>query len=124
MSGACHSHGFGFGFGSNDLIVGLAVVLQLQGEGKPGGLIWYFAIGVRTVNRISLVEICFCGCLRDVFLDVISVIVAIGSGQLRYEWAPPQVTKLCSNAFTGRRAGNGEALLVEKRSSNTFLFNS
>ncbi|GKG65858.1 hypothetical protein Tco_0689049, partial [Tanacetum coccineum] len=28
--------------------------------------------------------------------------------QLRYEWAPPQVTQLCSTAFTGAGAGTGD----------------
>ncbi|GKA10659.1 hypothetical protein Tco_0690092 [Tanacetum coccineum] len=33
------------------------------------------------------------------------------AGQLRYEWAPPQVTQLCSTAFTGAGAGNWSVCL-------------
>ncbi|GKB60671.1 hypothetical protein Tco_0916857 [Tanacetum coccineum] len=56
------------------LIVSLAVVLH----GRKTGWSDLVCHRWRTITGISLVEIC-CGCLRDVFLDVISVIVAIGS---------------------------------------------
>ncbi|GJZ68072.1 hypothetical protein Tco_0631312 [Tanacetum coccineum] len=56
------------------LIVGLVVVLH----GRKTGWSDLVRHRWRTITEISLVEIC-CGCLRDVFLDVISVIVAIGS---------------------------------------------
>ncbi|GJW58368.1 hypothetical protein Tco_0105099 [Tanacetum coccineum] len=56
------------------LIVGLAVVLHGRKTGWSDLVCHWW----RTVTGISLVEI-GCGCLRDVFLDVISVIVAIGS---------------------------------------------
>ncbi|GKD79977.1 hypothetical protein Tco_1342598 [Tanacetum coccineum] len=59
------------------LIVGLVVVLH--GSGKQGGLI---CLHVATVTVIVLVEIC-CGCLREVLLDVISVIVAIARAGTR-----------------------------------------
>ncbi|GJZ06357.1 hypothetical protein Tco_0540150 [Tanacetum coccineum] len=49
------------------LIVGLAVVLH----GRKTGWSDLVCHRWRTVTGISLVEIC-CGCLRDVFLDVIS----------------------------------------------------
>ncbi|GJU67148.1 hypothetical protein Tco_1253407 [Tanacetum coccineum] len=44
-------------------------------------------------------------------------------GQLRYEWAPPQVTQLCSTAFTGAGAGIGDICLSRSRAL-TMSFNS
>ncbi|GJQ94201.1 hypothetical protein Tco_0005340 [Tanacetum coccineum] len=46
-----------------------------------------------------------------------------GPGQLRYEWAPPQVTQLCSTAFTGAGAGTGDVCLSRSRAL-TISFNS
>ncbi|GKF89707.1 hypothetical protein Tco_0263670 [Tanacetum coccineum] len=61
---------------STILIVGLAVVLH----GRKTGWSDLVCHRWRAVTGISLVEIC-CGCLRDVFLDVIWAIVAIaGAG--------------------------------------------
>ncbi|GKF48513.1 hypothetical protein Tco_0141764 [Tanacetum coccineum] len=45
------------------------------------------------------------------------------SGQLRYEWAPPQVTQLYSTAFTGAGAGTGDVCLSRSRAL-TISFNS
>ncbi|GJT75333.1 hypothetical protein Tco_1042058 [Tanacetum coccineum] len=45
------------------------------------------------------------------------------AGQLRYEWAPPQVTQLCSTAFTGAGAETGDVCLSRSRAL-TISFNS
>ncbi|GJU18170.1 hypothetical protein Tco_1146136 [Tanacetum coccineum] len=45
------------------------------------------------------------------------------AGQLRYEWAPPQVTQLCSTAFTGAGTGTGDVCLSRSRAL-TISFNS
>ncbi|GJT42883.1 hypothetical protein Tco_0951598 [Tanacetum coccineum] len=81
------------------LIVGFAVVLH----GRKTGWSDLVCHRWRTVTGISLVEIC-CGCLRDVFLDVISVIVAIGSRMTNYDMSgtPLSVTQLCSTALRER----------------------
>ncbi|GJY30522.1 hypothetical protein Tco_0414017 [Tanacetum coccineum] len=45
------------------------------------------------------------------------------SRTLRYEWAPPQVTQLCSTALTGAGAGTGDVCLSRSRAL-TISFNS
>ncbi|GKF78849.1 hypothetical protein Tco_0234417, partial [Tanacetum coccineum] len=42
-------------------------------------------------------------------------------GQLRYEWAPPQVTQLCSIAFTGEGAGTGDVYLSRSRALTIYI---
>ncbi|GJU28859.1 hypothetical protein Tco_1172448 [Tanacetum coccineum] len=94
-----------------------------------GGFIQHSVVPMHTaiLYPIELGINSFCSfstTLRDVFLDEISVNDANGSAdQLRYEWAPPQVTQLCSTAFTGAGAGIGDICLSRSRAL-TMSFNS
>ncbi|GJZ99853.1 hypothetical protein Tco_0672404 [Tanacetum coccineum] len=59
----------------------------------------------------------------DVILDVISVIVVSVSWTVTIDVGPPQVTQLCSTAFTGAGAGTGDVCLSRSRAL-TISFNS
>ncbi|GJZ79319.1 hypothetical protein Tco_0644156 [Tanacetum coccineum] len=58
---------------------------------------------LRSVSGTSLIEVC-CGGLRDVFLNIITIIVAIVAGQLRKQLAPPQVNTTLLDPITGAGA--------------------
>ncbi|GJT73479.1 hypothetical protein Tco_1032765 [Tanacetum coccineum] len=74
------------------------------------------------VTGISLVEIC-CGSLRDVFMDVISIIVAIGSRTIRMtSGTTAGNTTLLDRFYRVPGAGTGDVLLDREVEALTNVF--
>ncbi|GJR64590.1 hypothetical protein Tco_0010655 [Tanacetum coccineum] len=94
------------------LIVGLAVVLH----GRKTGWSDLVCHRWRTVTGISLVEIC-CGSLRDVFLDIVTINVAIGGWTILVRMTTPASYTTLLDCFY--RSGSWSLVfLIENQCSN------